>query len=510
MLRNPQENFEHKYFFTIKDRDDGQIISDYYATNVENLILRNAQQPELRDGLTARGTSPAKTNLGSDALYKANGLKKFLRVVNGAANTSKFQSSDEGITWSDVSGGTLRTTDALWSFAQANDNLYGVNGNDTPIKFDGSVITTIAAIPQGYYCTWWKNHFWVFRNPTYKDRVYFSNPNDPELWTGSDYVNVNLGDQSLGTGIKGTGGFTGRLYLGKERSVWYITGTAAANWALSILTYDHGVASHESMINAQNGMLCIDLEGNVRNLYRSSTDDPFSSLLSKDIPQTIAALNKSSIRLSSAVFYNNFALFFVPYGVSSVNNYVLCYDILANLGKGGFTKFTNWNVARATIFNESNKPKLFMHDSRVANGQTYEWIGTSDNGQAITGRFETKIYDFGVADQEKRFAYSYAFAPALGNYTYNFFASIDRYYYTLLKALSLLGTGNKLLGSTWTLGTDKLGSGGFVKNQINFTDNGGTPEGTTVQVKLELESSSIKLQVRQFTIHFRPYALRSN
>lgn len=494
----------------MQDRDDGQAIPDYYATNVENLILRNARQPELRDGLTARGTSPNQTNLGSAVLYKANGLKKFVRVVNGPGSTSRMQSSDDGATWSDIPGGALLSSNAVWSFAQANDNLYGVNGTDTPIKYDGSVITTVPGMPQGYYCTWWKNHFWIYRNPTFKDRAYFSNPNDPETYTASDYINVNLGDQSFGTGIRGTAGDTGRLYLGKDRSVWYITGTSAANWALSILTYDHGVASHESMVDMKNGMLCLDLEGNVRNLYRSSTDNPFSTLHSADIPTTTSTINKSQLSKASAVVYDNFALFFVPSGVSDVNNLVLCWDALANLGKGGYVKFTGWNIARATVFNESNTPKLYLHDSRTDNGQTYEWTGTSDNGTAITGVYETKIYDYGMPDHEKRFSYAFSNAPALGNHTYNFYSSVDRYSYTLLKEVALLGTGNKLLGVDWTLGVDKLGAGGSVRTQVNYTDNGGTAEGITLQTKLELISATAKLQVREYTSHFRPYSLRSN
>ena len=507
MLTNQLRTFDHKYFFSMNNRDDGQVIPDFYATNIENWLIRNAGELEMRDGITARGASPSKTNLGSGMLRTPT-VNKLVRVIDGAGNSAKFQSSDDGVTWSDISGGGSKTTGTRWVMCQANNILYAVNGVDTAVKYDGSTMTTVAGMPLGIAIAWWKNVFWVFGNPTYKDRLYYSNANDPETYGGAAYLNINLGDSSAGTGLFGTAGLTGRLYCGKERSVWYITGTSSSDWAIQPLTYEHGVASHESMVAVKNDVWAIDLEGNVRGLYRPSEDSVFSNLQSTDIQTSIAYLNKSSIRSSSAVYFNNYAMFFVPNGVDSHNSLVLVFDTLANRGKGGWIKFTGWRIASATVFQESNRQKLFLHDSRTDNGQTYEWTGTSDAGTAITAKYESKIYDFGMPYQEKRFFYSYQNAEALGNYTLKFYSSIDRFYYTLLKNVSLLGTGNKLLGVDWTLGVDKLGSGGRVKEQILFTDNGGNNYGTTAQIKLEGESSSVKLKARSFSVHLMPYGLR--
>jgi|GEM_PF-5711869 hypothetical protein len=507
MLTNQLRNFDHKYYYSIIDRDDGQSIPDYYATNIENFIIRDRGEIEMRDGLTARGSSPSATNLG-EGLLKTPTYNRLVRVVNGAANTSKFQYSDDGTTWSDISGGGSKTTNAKWVMAQGNNNLYAVNGVDTPVKYDGSTMSTVAAIPQSIAIVWWKNFMWVFGNPTYKDRLYFSNVNDPETWGGSDYLNINLGDSSAGLGLCGTAGLTGRLYCGKERSVWFVTGTSGSNWAIQPLTFEHGVVSHESMVEVKNDVWCVDLEGNIRGLYRTTEDNPFTALRSEDIQQTIAYLNKSSIRGASAKWFNNFVMFFLPNGVDSYNSIVLVYDTLCNEKKGGWVKFTGWRIARATVFQESNVQKLYLHDARSGNGQTYEWTGTSDNGTAIICKYESKIYDFGMPNQLKRYFFSYQYANPIGNYATRFYTSIDRFYYALIANPSLLGTGNKLLGLTWTLGVDKLGSGGIVKVKIPFTDNGGSNYGYTCQVKLECESSSVKMKLRNFTIHLMPHGLR--
>lgn len=489
------------------DKDDPQVIPDYFASNIENFIIRNRGQLEMRDGLTARGVSPAASNLGAAVLYEANQLPLFIRVINGAANSSKFQKSSDGATWTDISGGGSRTTDAKWAFAQANNALYGVNGTDTSVKITNSGLSTIAAIPKGIAIEWWKNFMWVIGVSGSPDVLYFSNANTPETWTGSDVINVNLGDSSPGTGLRGLGGATGRMIVGKERSMWYVSGSSGSNFALQPLTFQHGIVNQESMISFGNDIWGVDTEANIWSIYKTDSDNIFTSLKSSDLANTIAGINKTSISTCSAVVFDNYALFFMPNGVDSHNSIVLVWDKLANEGKGGWSKFTGWNIARAVVFDD-NQPRLFLFDSRSGNGQAYEWDGTSDNGQSIVAKYETKVYDHGVPERRKRWRYSYQYAPAQGAVNMRYYTSVDRFYYTLLKTFSLVGTGNKLLGSTWTLGVDKLGSGGFVQQYIGYTDNGGNDTGFTIQTKLEAESSTAKIKIRNFTSHYRVLGLR--
>jgi hypothetical protein len=502
MLHNPLQTFRHKYYYSMINRDDPQVIPDYYAQNIENWFIRDRGQLVMRPGITARGANPAKTNLGAAALYRANGVKKHIRVVDGSGNTAKFQQSDDGVTWTDIAGGGSRTSGKPWSFVQANNKLYGVNGYDTPISFDATTLATVAAIPNGTAIEWWKNFMWVTGVISIPDRLYFSTVNDPETWGGTDFINVNLGDASQAVGIKGTGGLTGRLYVGKQRSVWYITGTSSASFALDPLTFEHGIASHRSMIQVKNDVWAVDAEGNVRALYRTTNDVPFSNIKSSDIQLTVAGLNKAALYKTTAIFYNNYAMFFVPNGVDDYNSIVLVYDTLANEGHGGWITFTGWRIAIAIVFNDTS-PKLFLHDARTSNGQTYEWTGTSDNGVSITAKYEGKIYDHGYPDQQKVWHFAYQYAPVIGDFNVRFYCSIDRYYYVLLKLVNLLGTGNKLLGVNWTLGVDKLGSGGIVQQRVNYSDMGGQSTGLTQQIKIEAESSSTQIKVREFTSHYR-------
>lgn len=500
MLETPYQTFEHRFFYSMINRDDPQVIPNYFATNIENWLIRNAGELEMRDGLTARGASPSATNLGSAVLYRANGVKKFVRVINGAGNTSKFQASDDGATWVDISGGDSRTTDRTWVFVQANNNLYGVNGTDTPVKYDGSSITTISAIPNGTAIEWYKNFLWVIGVQASPDVLYFSNANNPESFGGSDLINVNLGDASPGTALKGSPGGDGRLYVGKARSVWYVTGTSSANFAIQPLTYEHGVAGAEAIVAGRNDVWCVDQDCNIRALYRTVEDNPFSTLKSSPIQATISGLNKTAVSKVTTVYYNNYVMFFVPNGVDDYNSLVLVWDTQANQGKGGWITFTGWRIARATVFVLST-PRLFLHDARTGNGQTYEWTGTSDNGTAITAKYETKIYDHGFPEREKKWKFAYQFAPSLSGASVRFYASIDRFYYTLLKTISLAGMGDSLWGvAQW--GVDTWGSQRAIRQRVSYSESGGDNTGYTQQIKIEAESSTQKIRVRQFTSHY--------
>lgn len=506
MLQNPLKTFEHKYFYSIIDRDDPESIPDFHAYNIENFLIRNRMELVMRPGLTPRGSSPNATNLGAVMYNKADGTKKWLRVINGSGNTSKFQDSTDGSTWSDVSGGDSRSSDKPWRFVQANNYIYGVNGYDSSIKYDGSTVSTVAGIPMGTSIEWWKNHLWVIGVLSIPDRLYYSNINDPETFGGSSYINVSLGDESRGVSVNGLGGDVGRLVVGKERSVWYVTGSSSSDWSLQPLTYDHGVCSPESVTQVNNDLWAIDLEGNVRSIYRTTNDTVFSSLKSGEIQYTISNVNKGSLHKASAVWFNNYAMFFVPYGVDGHNSLVLVWDVMANDSKGGWIKFTNWNIARAVVYSGTS-PSLYLFDSRSGNGQTYEWTGTSDNGVAITAKYETKIYNHGTPERRKQWKFSYQFAPSLGAVPMEFYSSIDRYYYTRVKTFNLQGVSEALWGSAvW--GSSVWGSLGYVRQQIGMTEGGGQDTGYTLQVKLQAASTTTQVKIRQFTLHYRYLGLR--
>lgn len=512
MLSSPYKPFEHKKFYSMIDKDDPQDIPDLFASNIENWIIRDSNEIELRDGLTPRGTSPQATNLGYGVLRQANGNKFMYRVLNGGSDTSKFQYSQDGSNWSDVTSGGSLKTGVVWHMVQANNYMYAVNGQDTGLRLDGTTATQIAAMPKGTAIEWWKNFLWILGVAATPDRLYFSNENTPETWGGSDFINVNLGDGSPGVGLKGHPGQTGRLYIGKERSVWYLTGTDSSDFAIAPLTYEHGVISHESMIQVKNDVWCIDQEGNIRGLYRTTEDSPFSALRSEQIQSTISGLNKSYLHMSSAVYFDNYAMFFVPYGVDTYNSLVLVWDTQCNSDKygksqGGWTKFTGWNIAGGVVW-DATEPELYMFDSRNGNGLTYQWSGTNDNGVEITGKYETKIYDMGSPDRLKKWKFTYQTAPSLGSVPVKFYSSMDRFYYVLLRTFNLTGTGDKLLGITWTLGTDKLGSGGAVRQKILMTEGGQTSKGYTVQIKLEATSSTVKVKLRKFSMHYKYFGLR--
>ena len=109
-LQTPYNTFEHKHFYSMVDKDDPEEIDDYFAANIENWLIRDEGELKMRDGLTAKGTSPGATNLGCAIYYSTSGRKYLIRVINGASDTSKIQYTEDGMTWTDATGGgSLKT-----------------------------------------------------------------------------------------------------------------------------------------------------------------------------------------------------------------------------------------------------------------------------------------------------------------------------------------------------------------------------------------------------------------
>jgi hypothetical protein len=102
--------------------------------------------------------------------------------------------------------------------------------------------------------------------------------------------------------------------------------------------------------------------------------------------------------------------------------------------------------------------------------------------QQITAKYETKIYDHGYPDREKKWKFAYQYYPTTAGSFLRFYVSIDRYYYTLLKNFSSAGSSDTLWDvATWDV--DLWAADGMLQQKINYTDGGGDNTGFTQQVK---------------------------
>ena len=131
-----------------------------------------------------------------------------------------------------------------------NNVFYGVSGDLVSFKWDGSsgadlgvtLDGTAGNFPIGQYVAFWNNFAWVGKTREggtyYNSRVRWSNVNDPEKWTDTDYVDVSLGEG--GDGITGFAPLADRLLIFKANSVHAMYGFGSDSFQLTTLTTSVG------------------------------------------------------------------------------------------------------------------------------------------------------------------------------------------------------------------------------------------------------------------------------
>jgi len=87
-----------------------------------------------------------------------------------------------------------------------NNVAYGVSYDQVSFKWDGSSAADLGVtldgsagnFPQAQYVAFWNNFAWAastYESGTgYKYRVRWSNANDPEKWTATDFVDIDKGE----------------------------------------------------------------------------------------------------------------------------------------------------------------------------------------------------------------------------------------------------------------------------------------------------------------------------
>lgn len=203
---------------------------------------------KLRNGVTAIN--------GSAESHNINGLASFFTdtgtshiIANTGASSSNIKYST-GSNFATLSGPTARTTTSKMYGTTMNNVFYGVSGDLVSFKWDGSsgadlgvtLDGTAGNFPIGQYVAFWNNFAWVGKTREggtyYNSRVRWSNVNDPEKWTDTDYVDVSLGEG--GDGITGFAPLADRLLIFKANSVHAMYGFGSDSFQLTTLTTSVG------------------------------------------------------------------------------------------------------------------------------------------------------------------------------------------------------------------------------------------------------------------------------
>ena len=218
---------------------------------------------KLRNGVTAINTSALGANVEGIASFFTDGGTSQIVANHGTAVVYRT-----GSNFSPMTGQTARSNGTRMYGITMNNVFYGVSGDKVSFKWTGSgsgsdLGTTLDGsagnFPIAQYITFWNNFVWVGKTyendggfAYYNSRLRWSNANQPEKWTNTDYVDIDVGER--GDVITGLVPLADRLLIFKNNSVDALYGFDSDSFQLTALSRDVGSLALSSPVSTPYGV----------------------------------------------------------------------------------------------------------------------------------------------------------------------------------------------------------------------------------------------------------------
>ena len=272
----------------------------------------------------------------------------------------------------------------LWRSVQDGVNLFG-----TTFAVTGATQATDIGFPLGSslalphlwftlaprYLSLYNNQLMMSGFSQYPSRIYWSELGEPEAVQPTYYADVVTNDGDRITGHKF---YNNSLIIGKQRSLWRLTGTDPTSFVLQQLSQDYGSLSHKCMVTFENYIWALDQKGIVQfdgamcEIVSSSKVDPFFTAM--NVPFAID--NACGVHFKQ---YNE-VWFHFPYNGATLNNIIVAYDYLSKA-------WTHYDGIQASCLftaqaTQTRKTVFFGGYMGALSYVSASFMG--DNGNAIT------------------------------------------------------------------------------------------------------------------------------
>lgn len=469
MSHNLQIYREQLFGKGYNDKLAPEFIPRGYVADALNCFIRTEEIVK-RTGYTIVANDVGSAAIqGLKGVRFANATKEMLMVANGIAY--KWTGSGN---WTDIGGTYTLSTTAQVDIVVANNNVYFFDGTNTPVKYNGTTGSTVAAIPVGSFAKWFHNMLFVAGISTLPNRARISALGDPEDFTGGITatldINPNDGDYITGLGI-----LKDELFIFKTQRVWSITGFGTAALTLSNLNErltGFGTLSHRSIVNTGNDLLYLGFLGDIphiRSLRRTREATIVDGgIMSDDIESTMNGMSKSSLTTVAGIFDGRNAWFGYTVSGGSTNNRAVMIDMVTK----GWTRHTGINASVWESFTISSTPQVYFGEASADSKVYVMDTSTSDNGTAINFQVDTRRYGGDKPEAKKKWKYLYVSAEEIGNYDVTIDYSKDGFTFGNLGTFNLSGTGaifdNIILDTSKLGGTDVKKDRFYIPKTISY------------------------------------------
>lgn len=313
------------------------------------------------------------------------------------ASSTRWGTIDDATqTISTVSTGL--TANVFCHIVSAQDLAILCNGKDAPRKASDTITTdTLLAgtPPVGNIPLYHIGKLYMGGDPLNPSRWYASAAGNVESWAASDFLNVDSNDGAILLGAMSAGD---RQALFKENQIQTLDGDSATNWRLRPSVKGIGLFSPKSLAIANGVGYFLGIQGSRVDLYSYLAGMP------QRISQNITDRFDTDLNRANKYQYSgfvNFPWYYLFYQNAAGNLKILQYDI-------GLNAFITWNAGSydaSTAFidsmaswpNGSDTGQLFVSQNKAINQISL----SATNTTAV--KIQTKYYDFGKPEIEKRF-----------------------------------------------------------------------------------------------------------
>jgi len=237
----------------------------------------------------------------------------------------------------------------------------------------------------------------------FRNTIYASDILDPNVWDSSNSIVVNGDDGDEITAIVPY--YKNRIIVFKKRRIFQLDippdSTSATDWIVSLISNNTGCVATGSAVQVSSDILFLSDNG-IRSLVRSVADD-FTSVgipLSEVVKDVIQNINTESIRLATAIFYDNRYFLAVPTGSNDYNDTLIVYNTALNAFEGTWSPqvmqftLTNYNnEGSRAVFKKINGVIEKYSGYKTPAGTTFE--DYKDAGTEYQSYVRTKDFNFG-------------------------------------------------------------------------------------------------------------------
>jgi hypothetical protein len=246
-----------------------------------------------------------------------------------------------------------------------------------------------------------------------RNTLYASDILDPSVWDASNSIIVNGDDGDQITAIVPY--YKNRIIVFKKRRVFQVDipsdATTAADWVVSVISNNTGCVAAGTAIQVSSDILFLSDNG-IRSLVRSVADD-FSSVgvpISEVVKDVIQSINTDSIRISTAIYYDNRYFLSVPTGSSNINDTLIVYNTVLGTFEGTWSpKVMQFTL---TNFNQAGTRAMFKN----VNGVIGQYAGYKSPNGTVSSDYLDAGANYESYVRTKDFNFGDAFAAKYGSH----------------------------------------------------------------------------------------------